>query len=172
MKRIAIISDTHGYLDNQIMKKFNSCDEIWHAGDFGYNDKIDGFIKDYKVKGVYGNIDGHQIRNLYPKINKFIYEGIKVLMTHIGGYPKKYNTQIREEIRLYKPDLFISGHSHILKVIYDNKYNVLHINPGAAGKEGFHQIRTLVILQIKNKEMLNIEVIELGHKTTKFTSID
>ena len=171
MKKIAIISDTHGHIDNQIIKMISKCNEVWHAGDFGYNDKIEKFIKDYQVRGVYGNIDGPQIRNLYPKVNKFTYDNIKVLMTHIGGYPKKYNVEIKKEIQLYKPDLFIAGHSHILKVIYDKNQRVLHINPGAAGKEGFHQIRTFIILKINQSKMINVEVIELG-KRSNITSID
>ena len=162
MKKIAIISDTHSFLDPKIIKWITDCDEIWHAGDFGYSNSIKKFIQNYKVRGVYGNIDGHKIRQLYPKIAKFQCENIKVLITHIGGYPKKYSAEIEKEIRKYKPDLYICGHSHILKVMYDKVNDLLHINPGAAGKEGFHKIRTIVLLKINDKNISDLKVVELG----------
>jgi len=162
MKKIGIISDTHGYVDTQILRIVNDCDQVWHAGDIGYNKSIDTFISQNNMCGVYGNIDGSIIRKIYPKIQKFKCEGVRVLMTHIGGYPKKYKSEIEKEIILYKPHLYICGHSHILKIIYDKKYNLLHINPGAVGKEGFHKMRTMITLNINLEKMFNIQVVELG----------
>ena len=164
MKKIAIISDTHGFLDTQIIDIFKKCDEVWHAGDFGYSPNIKKIINQNKLRGVYGNIDGKDIRIIYPKILKFKCDQIKILMTHIGGYPGKYLKYIEQEIQLYKPDIYICGHSHILKIIYDKKYNLLHINPGAAGKEGFHQMRTMVLLNIELDKISSIKVIELGKR--------
>ncbi len=165
MKQIAIISDTHNYLDDKILKLTNNCDEIWHAGDFGYSIKISEFIEQNKVIGVYGNIDGAFIRQKYPEIQKFKCEKIRVLMTHIGGYPNKYTQVIKQEIELYKPHLYICGHSHILKVMYDKKYKLLHINPGAAGKEGFHKKRTIILVKIEESRIFDLEVIELGPRS-------
>jgi len=172
MKKIAILSDTHGFVDPKIKKWTKNCDQIWHAGDVGYSNQIQEFIKNPKVYGVYGNIDGNEIRKIYPKIQKFTCEKVTVLMTHIGGYPKKYNKQIEEEIEKYKPHLYICGHSHILKVMYDNNYNLLHINPGAAGKEGFHKIRTMVLLTITDAKIIDLQVIELGNRVTLSNSIN
>ena len=162
MTRIGLLSDTHSFLDPAVLKHFKKCDEIWHAGDFGWNKEIIKFIEGHKTKGVYGNIDGQEIRKIYPQINKFQCEDIKVLMTHIGGYPKKYKSEIKSEILNYKPDLYICGHSHILKIMYDKDHDLIHINPGAAGKEGFHQKRTIVLIDIVEKRISNIRVVELG----------
>ena len=162
MKKIAIISDTHSFWDSKIDNLIYECDEIWHAGDFGYSEKIKHNIEKFHIKGVYGNIDGHSIRQIYPKLLKFKCEKIKVLMTHIGGYPKKYRPAIKDEIKKYKPDIYICGHSHILKIMYDQEYNLLHINPGAAGREGFHKVRTIVLLEIQGKQIKNLQVVELG----------
>lgn len=162
MKKIAIISDTHSFWDSKIDNLISECDEVWHAGDFGYSDKIQQNIGKFHIKGVYGNIDGHLIRKTYPKLLKFKCEKIKVLMTHIGGYPKKYRPDIKDEIKKYKPDIYICGHSHILKIMYDQEYNLLHINPGAAGREGFHKVRTIVLLEIQGKQIKNLQVAELG----------
>ena len=164
MKKIAIISDTHNFFDERMKKIIKTCDEVWHAGDFGYGAQIEFLINNYTIYGVYGNIDGPEIRKRYPKINKFKCEKTKILMTHIGGYPKKYRQEIELAIQSYKPDLYICGHSHILKVMYDENYNVLHINPGAAGKEGFHQLRTMILLKIDGKKIFDLEVIELGKR--------
>ena len=172
MKKIAIISDTHGFLDKKILIILKSCDEIWHAGDFGYNTNIKELLHNYTVNGVYGNIDGSQIRSLYPKIAKFQCENIKILMTHIGGYPNKYQNTIEEEIKKYKPNLYICGHSHILKVMYDSKYNLLHINPGAAGKEGFHKMRTMILIKINGERIYDLEVVELGARAKLSESIN
>ena len=164
MKRIAIISDTHSFWDKKIDNIISDCDEIWHAGDFGYNEKIQQKINKLHIKGVYGNIDGQEIRKKYPKILKFKCEKIKVLITHIGGYPTKYRPNIEKEISIYKPNLYICGHSHILKVMYDKTYNLLHINPGAAGREGFHKKRTIVLIEIDGEKMKNLKVVELGER--------
>ncbi len=143
MKRIGILSDTHGYVPPQVYLFFSECDEIWHAGDMGYG--VLQSLQAFKpVRGVYGNIDGPDVRCFVPKTQLFECEGLKVLMTHIGGYPNHYDKSMVPIIENEHPDIFISGHSHILKVMYDNKYQLLHINPGAAGCQGFHQVSTLV----------------------------
>ena len=172
MKKIAIISDTHSFIDNKIDNIINDCDEIWHAGDFGYSKQIKKIIDNNKLKGVYGNIDGIKIRNLYPKTQKFQCEELKILMTHIGGYPKKYTPQIQQEIESYRPDIYICGHSHILKIMYDKKHSLLHINPGAAGKEGFHKVRTMVLLEIHGKHIKNLQVLELGPRVQSTNPIN
>ena len=148
MTRIGLISDTHSYLDDAVFEHFATCDEVWHAGDFG-DIKVANALKAFKpLKGVYGNIDGQDIRTEYSEYLKFNCEKVKVWMTHIGGYPGKYNPKIREELFQEQPDLFICGHSHILKVIYDKKISCLHLNPGAAGKYGWHKVRTKLRLTI------------------------
>lgn len=166
MKRIGLISDTHGFLPPTIEKYFASCDEIWHIGDVGTVEIIKKLEKIKPLKGVYGNIDGQEIRQLFPKNLRFKCEEVDVWLTHIGGYPNRYSTDVREEIKKNPPNLFISGHSHILKVIYDQKLNLLHINPGAAGNQGFHKVKTIVRFTIDKKEIKDLEVIELGYKTT------
>lgn len=159
-----MISDTHSYLDDSVFKHFENCDEIWHAGDFG-DSKVSDALAEFKpLKGVYGNIDGREIRSQYPEDLKFICEDVKVWMTHIGGYPGKYDGRIRSDILLEKPDLFICGHSHILKVIYDKNITCLHLNPGAAGKYGWHKVRTLLRFCISEDKILNLEVIELASR--------
>ena len=143
------------------MEHLRLCDEIWHAGDFG-TALIAGRLKEVKpLKGVYGNIDGYDIRSIYPEQVIFICEGVKVLMRHIGGYPPRYNPETKKEILQHRPQLFISGHSHILKVMYDEKLNCLHMNPGAAGRQGWHKVRTLIRFTIDGKEIKDCEVIEL-----------
>jgi uncharacterized protein len=169
MTRIGLISDTHGYLDEAVFHHFERCDEIWHAGDFGEGvvEKLIKFTELRKaktVKGVYGNIDGPNIRNRYPEQLVFMCEEVKVMMRHIGGYPPRYNTETKKELLLHQPQLFISGHSHILKVMYDDKLNCLHMNPGAAGKQGWHKVRTIIRFVIDGKDMKDCEVIELGKK--------
>lgn len=162
MKRIGIISDTHGYLDEAVFQHFKDCDEIWHAGDFG-NDTLAEQLRRFKpLRGVHGNIDGQDIRSVYPELLQWVCEDIKVMMLHIGGYPPKYNNRTKPLILSAKPQLFISGHSHILKIMFDNTQQCLHINPGAAGKQGWHKVRTLVKLDIDGKDMKNCQVIELG----------
>lgn len=161
MTRIGLISDTHSYLDGAVFKHFENCDEIWHAGDFGDIKVADALTEFKPLKGVYGNIDGRDIRAVYPEHLKFNCEGVKVWMTHIGGYPGKYDPRIRTEIRNEQPDLFICGHSHILKVMYDKNITCLHLNPGAAGRYGWHKVRTLLRFCISEEKILNLEVIEL-----------
>jgi putative phosphoesterase len=167
MTRIGLISDTHNYLDEAVFKHFDKCDEIWHTGDFGtamIADKLKAFKP---LKGVYGNIDGTDIRLEYPENLRFTCEEVDVLMTHIGGYPGRYAPHIRTGLYANPPKLFICGHSHILKVIYDDKIKCLHMNPGAAGNIGWHKVRTLIRFVIDGKDMKQCEVIELGPKSTQ-----
>ena len=164
MTRIGLISDTHGFLDDQVFDHFKSCDEIWHAGDFGNIELANKLAAAKPLKGVYGNIDGQDIRIVYPEQLVFMCEDVKVMMRHIGGYPPKYNPDTKKEILLHQPQLFISGHSHILKIMYDKNLHCLHMNPGAAGKQGWHKVRTIIRFVIDGKEMKDCEVIELGKK--------
>jgi uncharacterized protein len=165
LTRIGLISDTHGYLDEAVFEHFKNCDEIWHAGDFGENEIAEKLIDAFPNKvfrGVYGNIDGGAIRNIYPEKLFFTCESVNVFMIHIGGYPGRYSKAVKEEIIANKSQLFISGHSHILKIIYDEKLQCLHMNAGAAGKQGWHKIRTLIRFTIDGKDMKDCEVIELN----------
>ncbi len=164
MLRIGLLSDTHHFLDDAVFHHFESCDEIWHAGDFGAAD-IPRRLSDFRpLRGVYGNIDGQDIRSIYPEKLRWQSEGVRVLMTHIGGYPPRYNATVVQELRRDPPQLFICGHSHILKIIYDEKIKCLHMNPGAAGKHGWHQIRTLIRFTIDGSDMKDCQVIELGKR--------
>lgn len=162
MQRIALLSDTHNYLDEKIFKYFESCDQIWHAGDIGTITIMDQLERIKPVKAVYGNIDGQDVRKVYPKDLCFMCENVKVYITHIGGYPDRYSAEAREIIKKERPKLFICGHSHILKVMFDKKYDLLHINPGAAGMHGFHKVKTLVRFTIDKDKIRDLEVIELG----------
>lgn len=162
MKKIGLISDTHSYLDDSIFVHFKNCDEIWHIGDFGTDDVVEKLSQYKPLKGVYGNIDGQTIRNQFPEVLIFQCEGVKVMLKHIGGYPPKYNTETKKLIQEHRPQLFISGHSHILKVMYDEKMECLHMNPGAAGKYGWHKVRTIIRFEIDDKNIKNCEVIELN----------
>ena len=164
MKRIGLISDTHNYLDNAVFKHFDQCDEIWHAGDFGSAMIADTLRKFKPLRGVYGNIDGKDIRSEFPEVLSFICEEVKILMIHIGGYPGKYSPVAKAEIVSHHPKIFISGHSHILKIMYDKKFQCLHMNPGAAGKQGWHKVRTLIRFDIDGIDIKNCEVIELGKR--------
>ena len=163
MTRIGLISDTHGFLDTAVFEHFDNCDEVWHAGDFG-EDVIQPLQQKKNLRGVYGNIDSHIIRNEFPEQLVFMCEEVKVMMRHIGGYPPKYNPETKKEILIHQPQLFISGHSHILKVMFDERINCLHMNPGAAGKTGWHKVRTLIRFVIDGKNMRDCEVIELGKR--------
>lgn len=161
MTRIGLISDTHNYLDPAVFEHFKNCNEIWHAGDFG-SSAIANELKSFKpLRGVYGNIDGYDIKSIYPEQLVFMCEEVKVMIRHIGGYPPKYNPETKKEILIHKPQLFISGHSHILKVMYDDKLQCLHMNSGAAGKQGWHKVRTLIRFAIEGKNIKDCEVIEL-----------
>lgn len=164
MKKILLLSDTHGYIDEQILKFVNQADEVWHAGDIG-NLKVTDEIKKLKpLRAVYGNIDDKNARAEFPLDNKFTVEEVSVWITHIGGYPNKYKLRIREKIQQNPPKIFIAGHSHILKVQYDNKLGVLHLNPGAAGKHGFHKVRTMLRFTLEKGEIKNLEIIELAKR--------
>lgn len=164
MTRIGLIADTHGFLDDNVLAHFSSCDELWHAGDFGNVQIIEKLSRFKPLKGVYGNIDGNEIRKDYPEQLVFMCEEVKVMMRHIGGSPPKYNPETRKELAIQQPQLFISGHSHILKVIYDPVINCLHMNPGAAGKQGWHKVRTIITFVIDGKDMKDCKVIELGKR--------
>jgi uncharacterized protein len=162
LTRIGLLSDTHSFLDDTVFEHFKNCDEIWHAGDFG-----DGVAQGLTsrltlLRGVYGNIDGQNIRTEFPEQLVFMCEEVRVMMRHIGGYPPRYNPETKKELLIHQPQLFISGHSHILKIMFDDKLQCLHMNPGAAGKQGWHKVRTLIRFNIDGKEMKDCEVIELG----------
>lgn len=160
MKKILLLSDTHGHIDDDILKYVKQADEVWHAGDIGDLTVTDA-IKDLKpLKAVYGNIDDAKTKNEFPENNRFLCEEIDVLITHIGGYPGKYNPRIKNELYQNPPKLFICGHSHILKVMPDKRLNLLHMNPGAVGKHGFHQVRTMLRFTIEGEKIDNLEVIE------------
>jgi uncharacterized protein len=162
MTRIGIISDTHSWLDEAVFAHFEQCDEIWHAGDFGTLELAMQLQNFRPLKGVWGNIDDASIRQVFPETRRWRCEDVEVLMTHIGGYPGKYAPAIRQELQTHPPQLFLCGHSHILKIMYDDTLQCLHINPGAAGRQGWHKVRTLVRLTIDGKVMKDCEVIELG----------
>ena len=162
MIKIGLLSDTHCYIHPKVYDFFASCDEIWHAGDIGYIATADELNAFKPLTAVFGNIDGHIVRATYPESLVFNCEDVKVYMTHIGGYPDKYAKQAKEIIKLEVPSLFISGHSHILKVMYDKKNELLHINPGAAGKSGFHQVITMVRFTIDGINIKDLEIIELN----------
>ena len=162
--KIGLLSDTHGYLDDAVFKHFEKCDEIWHAGDFGSMEVIEKLEAFKPLRGVYGNIDDKDIRLKFPEHLRFHCEQVDVWMTHIGGYPGKYSPLVKPEILNNPPKLFITGHSHILKVQFDPKLQLLHLNPGAAGKQGWHQIRTAMRFEINGDKIENLEVIELGSR--------
>ena len=162
MTRIGLLSDTHGLLDERVFRHFATCDEVWHAGDWGSMDVVHRLQAFKPVRGVWGNIDGQDIRQLFPRHNRFRCEEVDVWMTHIGGYPGRYDRSVMPDIFRQPPRLFISGHSHILKVKYDPSLGLLHINPGAAGRYGFHLVQTLVRFEIDGSNIQNLEVIELA----------
>jgi len=164
LKRIGLISDTHHYLDPAVFTHFNQCDEIWHAGDFGTIALAQQLSAFKPLKGVYGNIDGNDIRTVYPEKLRWQCEGVEVYMTHIGGYPPRYTPDVKKELIARPPQLFICGHSHILKVMYDDKLQCLHMNPGAAGNQGWHKVKTLIRFVIDGTNMKDCEVIELGKR--------
>lgn len=164
MTRIGLLSDTHNYLDEAIFKHFAECDEIWHGGDFGTIGIADRLAAFRPLKGVYGNIDGYDVRGIYPEMLRWKCEDVEILMRHIGGYPGKYTPAVKEQMKLSPPQLFISGHSHILKIIYDKQFDCLHMNPGAAGKEGWHRLRTVLRFSIDGKDIKDCEIIELGKR--------
>lgn len=160
MKRIGLLSDTHSYWDERYAKYFSECDEIWHAGDIGNDDVAIELAAFKKFRAVYGNIDDWGIRTDFPQFQIFNIEDIKVVMTHIGGYPNAYAPGIKQLLTEEKPDIFISGHSHILKVMRDQQLGLLHLNPGAAGLKGFHKKVTMLRFQIDGKVISNMEIYE------------
>jgi len=161
LKRIGLISDTHGHLDDRIIEYLKPCDEIWHAGDIGSIAVLETLESLKPVKAVYGNIDDYVVRAAIPEIQEFFCEETKVLIKHIGGYPSRYDKSVVEKLKQSSPKLFISGHSRILKVMYDQKLGLLHINPGAVGKSGIHKVRTLIRFSINGSEITDLEAIEL-----------
>lgn len=164
MTKILLLSDTHGHVDDRILEYARQADEVWHAGDIGTLKVSDALQKIAPLRAVYGNIDGHRVRQEYPLDQRFRCEGVDVWITHIGGYPGRYERRVREGLQERSPGLFISGHSHILKVMYDKKHELLHMNPGAAGKQGFHKIRTMLRFQIDGEKIEALEVVELGKR--------
>lgn len=164
MTKILLLSDTHFYIDDRILEYAEQADEIWHCGDFGSMEVIEKLQKIKPLKGVYGNIDSQEIRTIFPEVTRFQCEEVEVMMIHIGGYPNKYTPLTNKELSIKTPQLFISGHSHILKVMFDKKYHLLHLNPGACGKVGWHKIRTMMRFSIEGKEIKDLEIIELGTK--------
>ncbi len=164
MQRIGLLSDTHHFIDDAVFNYFEECNEIWHAGDFGTIEIAERLAAFKPLRGVYGNIDGQDIRSVYPETLSFYCENVKVLIKHIGGYPPKYNSSTLPLIKSIRPDLFISGHSHICKVMYDDRLECLHMNPGAAGKQGWHTIRTLLRFTIDGKNIKDLEVVEIGKR--------
>lgn len=162
--KIAIISDTHGFLDPGIFNYLKDCDEVWHAGDIGHEELVMELEKVASLRAVYGNIDGGKLRQRFPEFLCFNVSGLKICMTHIGGYPGKYARRIKSWLQNEKPDIFICGHSHILKVMPDRDIKLLHINPGAAGKQGFHQVRTIILLELEPGKIKTCNVVELGKR--------
>jgi hypothetical protein len=160
MKKILLLSDTHGYIGDEILKHVYKCDEVWHAGDIG-DLKVTDTLKSLKpLRAVYGNIDNAKARLEFPLNQNFLIEGLSVWITHIGGYPNRYSKEVIKKIEVDSPDLFISGHSHILKVMKDKKLNLLHMNPGAIGIHGFHKVRTMLRFEISKGNINNLDVIE------------
>lgn len=164
MKRIGLLSDTHGWVNPRIYEFFAGCDEIWHAGDFGSIDVADELSRFRPLRGVYGNIDDCVVRSQYKRFEVFTTEGFKVLLTHIGGYPDHYTAETKALLAEVKPTLFVCGHSHILKVISDRKLNLLHLNPGAAGNSGFHKKITMLRFELDNGVIRNMEIFESDRK--------
>lgn len=158
--RIGLLSDTHGWLDPKLLEFFEGCDEVWHCGDIGSMEVAEELERHFVVRAVYGNIDGGMMRRVYPETDVFTCAGVKVLMTHIGGYPGHYDMRIKSRLLQERPKLFVCGHSHIAKVMYDRKLACLHINPGAAGRYGFHKVRTAVRFVMEAGEIKDLELVE------------
>tara|TARA_B110000014_G_C19655691_1_gene344982 strand:+ start:43 stop:543 length:501 start_codon:yes stop_codon:yes gene_type:complete len=161
MKLIGLISDTHGFLDSRFETHLRKCDEIWHAGDIGSMKVAERLKEIAPLKAVFGNIDNHRIRLEFPENLRFMSEGVDVFITHIGGYPGKYDKRLKNKLKINPPTLFICGHSHILKVMNDKKLGILHMNPGAAGNSGLHQVKTMLRFKIDGKNISNLEIVEL-----------
>ncbi len=165
MRKIGLLSDTHGFIHPELEHIFKDCDEIWHAGDFGNLETADTLRKLKPLRGVYGNIDDTGIRSEFPEILRFNCEEVDVLMIHIGGYPGSYSAKVREIMRVRPPKLFISGHSHILKIMFDKKHNCLHLNPGAAGRYGFHKVISMLRFVIDGPHIKDMELVEFPRET-------
>ena len=161
MKLIGLISDTHGFLDSRFISHLKNCDEIWHAGDFGSQEVAERLKEIAPLKAVFGNIDNHKIRLEFPENLRFMCERVDVFITHIGGYPGRYDKRVKEQLQSKPPTLFICGHSHILKVMNDKKLGILHMNPGAAGNSGLHKVKTMLRFKIDEKNISDLEVVEL-----------
>tara|TARA_B100000927_G_scaffold2716_2_gene2103 strand:- start:289 stop:783 length:495 start_codon:yes stop_codon:yes gene_type:complete len=164
LKKILLLSDTHGHLDDKIIKYVNQADEVWHAGDIGKKEIINYLTELKPLKAVFGNIDDKKIRLITKEFLYFNYEKNKILITHIAGYPGKYNKNVNRLISIYEPNILVCGHSHILKVMYDKKNKHLHLNPGAAGISGFHNIRTMLRFKLDSDKIKELEIIELGKR--------
>lgn len=164
MQKILLLSDTHSYIDVAILKHVKQADEVWHAGDIGDLSVTDEIKALKPLRAVFGNIDDAKARTEFPLHNRFMCEGVDVWITHIGGYPPKYNGKVRDALKENPPDLFITGHSHILKVIPDRTLNLLHMNPGAVGKHGFHKKRTMLRFKIDGKDIKDLEIIEFERR--------
>ncbi len=164
MKKILLLSDTHSYIDDKILKYAGAADEIWHAGDIGDLAVTDSLKMVKPLRAVYGNIDDDKARLEFPLNDRFMCEGVDVWITHIGGYPGKYNPNLKTRLAENPPKLFICGHSHILKVVFDKKLNLLHMNPGAAGISGYHQVRTMLRFVIDGDKIRDLEIVEMGGK--------
>jgi putative phosphoesterase len=163
MRRIGLLSDTHGYLDPRVFKFFADCDEVWHAGDLGTEEVAEQLAGFKPLRAVHGNIDDPRLRQLYPLDDRFVCEQLDVWITHIGGYPGRYAPRVRSALRKQPPKLFITGHSHVLRVMRDVKLsNLLHLNPGAAGKQGFHTIRTMMLFEVHGAEIKKLQAVDLG----------
>ena len=162
MIKIRLLSDTNGYIDPKVYTYFRDVDEIWHAGDIGTMEAADELSEFKKLRAVFGNIDNQLIRSVFREVEIFNLDSVKILITHIGGYPGRYAKGIKQLLMSEKPDIFICGHSHILKVMYDKNLQLLHLNPGAAGNQGFHKIKTLLRFEINEGKIQNMEVIEMG----------
>jgi hypothetical protein len=165
MRKILLISDTHSYLDDKLLKHIEEADEVWHAGDIGNCELTDTIKKIKPLQAVYGNIDGNELRKEFKKHLIFNCENVKVYITHICGQPTNYLKEVKDILEIEKPKIFICGHSHILKVMYQDKYEVLHLNPGACGNHGFHQIKTALRFVIEDTEIKDLAIIELGSRT-------
>ena len=164
MTKIALISDNHSYVGQDVLKHLEDVDEIWHAGDIGDLDSIQAMQKLATFRAVYGNIDDHKTRLIFPENQIFTCEEAKIFMTHIGGYPGRYSARVKQIIKLESPDVFICGHSHICKVMPDHTHHLLHMNPGAYGHHGFHIIRTILKFSIHDKKVQDLRVVELGRR--------
>lgn len=160
MKNILLLSDTHSHIDDKMLKYIKQADEVWHAGDIGDISVVDTIKKLKPLRAVYGNIDDAKVRQEFPLNNHFVLEGVKVYITHIGGYPGNYNARVYKELKEHQPKLYICGHSHILKVMNDKALNCLHMNPGAIGKHGFHKVRTMLRFKLDAGNISDLEVIE------------